>query len=145
MVIKVDQNKSIFKRRRVINLLASSYRNSTLQKFLASTADNLFQPEASEKINAYIGRIPSYYDSLKDFYKNEPTLSRNAYQLEPAAVSFDLNNNDLTEALFYPDLINQLRFQGGLINNEDLCAFSILLKAHLYKLYVRELLSVLTS
>ena len=103
--------------RKISQLLPEVYQTDTLTKFLSSTADNLFQPENVEFINGYIGSTPSYFNSAKDFYIGEPTRTRANYQLTPAAVSVDHSSGVTNSALFYDDLINQLRFQGANVDN----------------------------
>jgi hypothetical protein len=89
MLRQIDQERLIVQRRRIENLLPGAYANSTIQNFFNNTADHLFQPEASQNINAYIGEIPAYYNPATDIYKIEPTLERGAYQLDPIMVSND--------------------------------------------------------
>jgi hypothetical protein len=48
----------------------------------------------------------------------EHTTSRQFYQLEPSMVCKDQTGN-IISLLFYPDIINQLRFQGAIVNNHD--------------------------
>ena len=105
-------------KRRIIELLPDFLQNSDqLRKFFKSTVDHWFQPEKSKKLSNYIGRIPSFFNAETDFYQVEPTSERQFYQLEPAMVSRD--DGEINESLAYPDLINQLRFQGALTNNHS--------------------------
>jgi hypothetical protein len=106
-------------KRRNIELLPSYLQTENLTKIFAATVDHLFQPESVEFLSGYIGNRPSWYDPAKDFYINEPTKSRSDYQLSPTVVSTDLLSGKITHAMFYEDLIGQLRFQGGLVNNHD--------------------------
>ena len=106
-------------KRRNIELLPSYLQTENLTKVFSATVDHLFQPESVEFLSGYIGDRPAWYDSSKDFYIDEPTKSRADYQLSPAVVSTDLLSSKITNAMFYEDLIGQLRFQGGLVNNHD--------------------------
>jgi len=111
-------DKVNFDKRRIINLLPGVHQTETLQKFFAASADHLFEPGSSKPLNGYIGRSVSYRGDDATFYLDEPTLERQAYQLEPSMVSLD-QNGDTKALLFYDDLINNLRFQGGLVNNHQ--------------------------
>lgn len=59
----------------------------------------------------------SYWAS-SDFYINEPTGIRQQYQLEPGMVSTDTSDN-ITNALSYPDLINYLKNNNGVVTNQE--------------------------
>jgi hypothetical protein len=102
--------------RNFIKMLPVVRQTTTLQKFFNATIDQVFQPGELQSLNAYIGLYPSYYNATTDFYKPEITAERSFYQLDPAMVSLD-SNNDPQDLLFYPDLINNLAFQGALTNN----------------------------
>ncbi|NJO58806.1 MAG: hypothetical protein HC836_10790 [Richelia sp. RM2_1_2] len=105
-------------KRRITNLLPSVNQTETITKFFDATIDHLFQPADFKKISGYFGRKPFYWDTSREFYLNEPTQLRNDYQLEPAAISKN-TVGDITNILFYDDLINHLRFQGGLVSNHN--------------------------
>ncbi len=105
-------------KRRISDLLPTVNRTDTITKFLDASIDHLFQPPDFRKVSGYIGRKPSYWDPTKDFYLDEVTQTRKDYQVEPAAISKDSQGN-ITNILFYDDLVNQLRFQGGITNNHN--------------------------
>ncbi len=107
-----------FDKRKVLNLLPGVHQTETLQKFFGATADHLFEPGTSKPLNGYIGRSVSYVEEGSNFYLNEDTLDRQFYQLEPSMVSIDANNTNKA-LLFYEDLINAIRFQGGITNNHN--------------------------
>jgi hypothetical protein len=109
-------DKPNFDKRRVLNLLPGVNQTETMQKFFGASADHLFEPGASKPLNGYIGRSVSYTEEGSNFYLTEETSDRQFYQLEPSMVSIDENNANKA-LLFYDDLINSLRFQGGLVNN----------------------------
>lgn len=105
-----------FDKRRIVGLLPGINQTETLQKFFGASADHLFEPGASKPLNGYIGRSVSYAEDGSNYYMSEPTSDRQFYQLEPSMVSID-SNGDNQALLFYEDLINNIRFQGGLVNN----------------------------
>lgn len=113
---RIDEKSPV--RREVIKLLPSVHQTETLQKFFGSSVDHLFEPGSSTPVNGYIGHRTSYSDPTEDFYIRESTPERQFYQLEPTMVSRDSANN-IESVLFYDDLLNQLRFQGGLVNNHN--------------------------
>jgi hypothetical protein len=103
--------------RKFIKQLPVINQTTTLQKFFNATIDQVFQPGQLTNINAYIGDKPSYYNPLTDFYKPEIDAERTFYQLEPTMISNDSNGNE-QDLLFYVDLVNQLRYQGALVDNQ---------------------------
>ena len=104
--------------RQIINQLPVIHQTDTLQKFFDSSINHLFSPGQGKQINGYIGQQPKWYDPSQDFYLSEPTSNRAFYQLEASMVSKDANNT-VTNLLFYPDIINQLRYQGAITTNHD--------------------------
>ena len=106
-------------KRRTIDLLPAYLRTETLRKVFAATVDHLFQPESVDFLTGYVGIKPPWNKPSKDFYLAEPSKDRRDYQLTPTVVSRDFQSGQLTNALFYDDLINQLRFQGALVNNHS--------------------------
>ena len=105
-----------FNKRKVVKLLPGVHQTETLNKFFGASTDHLFEPGASKPLNGYVGRSVNYSNDEADYYLTEENATRQFYQLEPSMVS--LNENGDNEALlFYDDLINNLRFQGGLVNN----------------------------
>ncbi|MNR87705.1 hypothetical protein D3C72_186040 [compost metagenome] len=109
-------DKASFEKRHIVNLLPGVNQTETLQKFFAASADHLFEPGQSKPLNGYIGRPVSYSEEDTNYYLEEDTKERSFYQLEPSMVSID-ENGDNKALLFYEDLINNIRFQGGLVNN----------------------------
>ncbi len=98
-------------KRRPISQLPSIHRTSALERFFGSTVDHLFQPGKAVPVSGYIGRVPSYFDPSKDFYKKEPTPARAQFQLE-AAMASEVDGA-LSTALFYDDLISRLGAAGA--------------------------------
>ena len=106
-------------KRKISDHLPAILNTDILKVFFENTADNLFQPEISEKISGFIGQVPSHTNTATDFYIKEPTKERQEHQLEPTLISFDPDTNETTNIMFYDDVIDLLRFQGGLTNNID--------------------------
>lgn len=119
MVKFINPDKKSFQRRDVIRQLPAVNQTETLQKFFGATVNHLFQPGSAKPVNGYIGRKPGYYNAVQDYYIGENTAARDFYQLEPAVVSLDPATKEVTNLLFYPDLINYLRFNGAVTNNHD--------------------------
>ena len=105
-------------KRRVIKQLPGVHQTETLQKFFGSTVDHLFDPGKGKPINGYAGQKPLWYDPDQDYYLEENTSDRTFYQLEASMVSKSAEGS-LTDLLPYADLVNQIRFQGGLVNNHN--------------------------
>ena len=114
--ILLDQE--VHEKRRVIQQLPVVHQTETLQKFFGATLDHLFDPGKGKPINGYVGQKPLWYDPDQDYYIEEPTDDRTFYQLEAGMVSKN-TEGVITDVLPYVDLINQLRFQGALVNNHD--------------------------
>jgi len=102
-----------------IELLPEYLQTDALKKVFNATVNHLFQPASVEFLDGYVGHIPPWYNPLTDFYIPEPDANRQNYQLDPTVVSSPYNNPELTNAMFYEDLIGQLAFQGALVNNHD--------------------------
>lgn len=106
-------------KRRISNFLPEVLQTDLLKKFFAATGDHLFQPEKVEYLSSYIGQKPVYFDPQKDQYVSESSKDRTDYQVEPTATVRNSDNNAITHSLFYDDLLNKLRFQGGLVNDHN--------------------------
>lgn len=106
-------------KRRSIELLPVALQTETLTKFFAATLDHLMQPESVEFLTGYIGSKPSYYNPTKDFYVNEPTRTREDYQLPVAAVNADTNSGVTNNIMFYDDMVNLLKFHGANVTNHS--------------------------
>ena len=113
-----NTNTSYIKRQ-PIELLPSYFQTDSLKKVFNATVNHLFQPESVEFLDGYVGHIPPWYNSATDFYIPEPDANRKNYQLDPTVVSNPYQNPELTNAMFYEDLIGQLAFQGALTNNHN--------------------------
>jgi len=104
---------------KTINFLPEVFRTDTNQKFLNATLDQLYTPPDLRSVNAYIGRkfAPTY--RAGDNYQPEPTATRQNYQLEPSVVVKNPITNNVDFFSSYPDLLNQLGYDGAITNNQD--------------------------
>jgi len=99
-------------RKTSLDLLPKYFRTSTNKKFLAATLDPLIQDGQIEKLNGYLGRKTAKSFSTSDNYIPDVSDDRQNYQLEPALVVKD-NNENITYYKDYNDYINQIRAYGG--------------------------------
>lgn len=106
-------------KRRYVSQLPAVLQTQTLQQFFSATVDQLFQPGVTENMNALIGKKPSYFNAVRDFYKAESSKERQFYQLEPAMTASADNTTPYSDLLFYQDLVNNLRFQGADISDHS--------------------------
>jgi alpha-tubulin suppressor-like RCC1 family protein len=105
--------------RRLSSFLPEVLQTDILKKFFAASGDFLFQQENVETLYSYIGQKPAWYNAQTDKYVNEPTASRQNYQLEPGAVSRDPASGTINSVMCYDDLLNKLRFQGALTDDHN--------------------------
>lgn len=103
--------------RRIIDLLPAELRSEDLKKFFAATVDHLFQPGRADHLAGFIGYRPAGVDVSNDFYLSEPTVSREAHQLEPTMVC--MSGTAIQRVLFYDDVANDLRSSGAVTANES--------------------------
>ena len=87
-----------------------------IQKFFDGAIQQWFTPESNEAINGYIGTKGSA-DKSKLFIDENDSL-RNEYQLSPSYVSKS-NTNAILGSLHYQDLIDNLKNEGALTDNES--------------------------
>jgi hypothetical protein len=99
--------------------LPEIFQTTTNKKFLNATLDQLISEPALKKINGYIGRklAPSY--KTTDSYIEETTSDRQNYQLEPSLVLKNDVTDEIEFATTYTDIINKLKYYGGLTNNHS--------------------------
>lgn len=108
--VNPDQQQ-IVEKRNVADLLPDINQTDLIDKFFNNTVNHAFQPENSESVSGFIGHIVPYYDSATEFYLPESSHDRSIYQLSPLVVS-DINGT-IENAIYYPDLLNLIRLQGG--------------------------------
>lgn len=105
-------------KRRFIDLLPTIHQTETLKKFFGTTVDHAFQPGRAETLTGYIGSKPSYYDSAIDFYVQERTKERQAYQLDPAMLS-KASSGEISHLLFYEDFVRYISLNGGNVDDHN--------------------------
>lgn len=103
---------------KTINFLPSVFRTDTNQKFLNATLDQLVTPPNLQRINGYVGRTNAPTFKSSDNYQPESTALRQNYQLEPSVVVKDTNGN-VNFFSSYIDLLQQIKHDGGLIDNQS--------------------------
>ena len=102
---------------RAIKLLPQVFQTNHNSKFLNATLDQLTTEPNFERIHGYIGRKTSLAHAQNDNYISEPTLNRQFYQLEPAAiVSRPAQEKQVTN---YVDMLDAVDFYGGFNINHD--------------------------
>lgn len=112
-----NNNKAIVKER-VLDVLPGHFQTETNKKFFSAAFDHVFQPGSSERLSGFIGKKPLYYNNKHDFYINDQSSDRNFYQLEPTITTSD-SNNIINNSIYYTDIVNHLRFQGGIVDNHN--------------------------
>ena len=98
-------------RKTSVDLLPKYFRTDANKKFLAATLDPLIQDGVIDKLNGYLGRKTSKAFSVTDNYIPDITDDRENYQLEPALVVKDNNQN----TTFYKDYNGYLKVRQLLV------------------------------
>lgn len=88
-----------------------------IQKYFDDAVQHWFTPEQQRTLDGYIGKHGGA-DSTGKVFINEISPARTEYQLAPAMVSTDATNTVQT-MLTYPDLVDNLAFNGSLADNES--------------------------
>ena len=103
---------------KTIKFLPTIFQTEVNEKFLSATLDQLISEPDLRKIYGYIGRTfaPTYKST--DSYINETTVERQNYQLEPSVVIKN-TSNEVTFFSSYVDLLNKIKFYGGITNNHN--------------------------
>jgi len=105
---------------KAIDFLPKYFRTDVNKKLLSSTIQQMINPGAVEKINAFAGRRNSKVNQVSDVYLPDVTADRENYQFEPSIVYKD----QLDNVLFYknyPDFIGQVKnFKGPTENHNSL-------------------------
>ena len=105
--------------RRTADLLPGYHRTDRNVKFLASTLDQFIQQPEIERINGYLGsKLSPNYNPSTDQYIPGTSKLRSDYQLEPSLIVKDVNGN-ISRAISYDDLINQIAYNNGNVSNLD--------------------------
>ena len=104
---------------RTLDFLPEIFQTKTNSQFLGATLDQLVNPPVTKKIEGYIGSKFGYGINAKDYYVTEPTKVRTDYQLDPGVVFTKTNENAATDFVSYPGILDALKLQGGLVNNNN--------------------------
>lgn len=104
---------------RTLNFLPEIFQTPTNTQFLSATLDQLVQQPQTLKIEGYIGQKFGYGINAKDKYVVEPSKTRTDYQLEPGVVFTKTNENTAQDFISYPGIIDGLKSQGSISNNND--------------------------
>lgn len=104
---------------KTIQFLPDIFRTDTNKKFLNATVDQLINETNVKKVNGYVGRklSPSYKST--DNYIVESSADRQNYQLEPSLIIRNAVNGNVDFATTYPDIINQIKYYGGLTDQHN--------------------------
>ncbi len=105
---------------RVFNKLPAIHQTDVLDKFFKTTIDQWFTEENLIKTTGYIGRKePGAYNPKTDFYLPEIDFTREHYQLEPVLTTKDVETAEITNALFYDDVLRLLSVEGSNISDQN--------------------------
>ena len=114
----IDPDTSnVVESRNITDQLPDVNSTALVNKFFNNTVNHAFQPENSENVSGFIGRRVPYYNPTDEFYLPESSHDRRYYQLSPMSISAP--NGTITNGIFYQDLLNLIRLQGGNDLNHD--------------------------
>lgn len=99
------------------DLLPDIFKTDSNKQFLSATLDQLTSSPKTAKINGYIGSKFGVGTSVGDSYLNEPTSTRQNYQLTPSIVTLDSNN--VKDVISYPSIVETIRSMGAPMSNES--------------------------
>lgn len=105
--------------RKTVELLPTTFKTDTNDKFMSAVVDPLVQPGFLQKTVGYIGRRYGKTYLGKDTYLDSDATLRSRYQLEPGVIVKD-NNGNIEKFYDYIDFKNQLRFFGNIVERDDL-------------------------
>jgi len=101
------------------NFLPEYLKTDKNLKFLSGTLDPLIQTPELERIDGFVGsKITPNNNPTTDFYIKEDSGLRSNYSLEPALIFKDKASN-ITDAVAFDDIINELTIQGAKTNDLD--------------------------
>ena len=102
--------------RKTTDLLPGYHQTEKNAKFLSSTLDQFIQKPQLERLGGFVGsRLSLNYNPSTDEYIDGGSKLRTSYQLEPSMVI--RNNDDISGAYGYDDLINKLAASGSKTDN----------------------------
>ena len=104
---------------RTLNFLPEIFQTPTNAQFLGATLDQIVDQPNTMQIEGYIGSRFGYGINAKDNYVVEPTKTRIDYQLDPGVVFTKTNTSTAKDFISYPGIIDALRLEGAITNNND--------------------------
>ena len=104
--------------RKSINLLPNVFRTDVNDKFLSATLDQLISEPSLTNLYGYIGRKFAPTFVAGDSYITEASSDRQNYQLEPATINTDTDDNT-TFFASYIDFLDKIRYYGGLTDDHS--------------------------
>ena len=104
---------------RTLEFLPEIFQTETNSQFLGATLDQLVNPPVTKRIEGYVGTKFGYGINANDYYVTEPTKIRTDYQLDPGVVFTKPNESTATDFITYPGILDALKLQGGLTNNNN--------------------------
>lgn len=107
------------KRIRTLDFLPSIFQTSVNSQFLGATLDQLVNPPVTKQIDGFVGSKLGFGINALDYYVTEPTKERIDYQLEPGVIFTKTNESIAKDFLTYPGILDALKLQNGITNNND--------------------------
>ena len=104
---------------RTLNFLPEVFQTPTNAQFLGATLDQIVDQPNTMQIEGYVGSKFGYGINAKDKYVVEPTKTRTNYQLDPGVVFTKTNTSTAQDFISYPGIIDALKLEGGITNNND--------------------------
>ena len=104
--------------RKTLPFLPSIFQTDANRKFLSSTLDQLVSEPEFRRVNSYVGRVFGPNIKPSETYIAEPSTQRQNYQLEVALIRREEDGTVIGQS-GYTDLINQISYHGGIVNNHD--------------------------
>jgi hypothetical protein len=104
---------------RTLDFLPEIFKTTTNSQFLSATLDQLVAQPNTKKIQGYVGSKFGYGVNPNDYYVTEPTKTRTDYQLEPGVIFLKENDTTAKDFISYPGIIDALKSQGGLTENNN--------------------------
>ena len=104
---------------RTLNFLPEIFKTPTNAQFLKATLDQIVAQPNTKKIQGYVGGDFGPGINPNDYYVVEPTKTRTDYQLDPGVVFTKANDATAKDFISYPGIIDALKVEGGLTNNNN--------------------------
>ena len=104
---------------RTLNFLPEIFQTPTNSQFLSATLDQLVSQPNTAKVEGYVGSKFGYGVNATNKYVIEPTKIRTDYQLEPGVIFTKANDSTANDFISYPGIIDALKLQGSLTDNND--------------------------